>query len=198
MTDAAVKASKFRAIDHFQASKESGYSLLPLRFIPLDPHRYVLTNLAGEYCVLNRLDTHALLTGRLALHSPEYNTLKTKHFLFDDESKAAIDLLAAKYRTKQQYLAEFTRLHIFVLTLRCNNRCGYCQVSRQGPNSIGYDMSFDTADKAIDFTFRSPAEYLKIEFQGGEPLLNMPLLRHIVEKSRARAIQDSRSVEYVV
>lgn len=59
-------------------------------------------------------------------------------------------------------------------------------------------MSFDTADKAIDFTFRSPAKYLKIEFQGGEPLLNMPLLRHIVEKSRARAIQDSRSVEYVV
>lgn len=194
----AVKTIAFSGINHFQAPQEARYSLLPLRFIPLDPGRYVLTNFAGEYCVLNRLDAHALLTGTLAMHSPDYNTLKTKHFLFDDESKVAIDLLAAKYRTKQQYLAEFTRLHIFVLTLRCNNRCGYCQVSRQGPNSVGYDMSFDTADKAIDFTFRSPAKYLKIEFQGGEPLLNMPLLRHIVEKSRTRAIQDSRTVEYVV
>lgn len=198
MANASKRATGFNEIDYFQAPIASGYSLLPLRFIPLDSSRYVLTNFAGEYCVLTNSVTHDVLRGTLAMHTTEYNLLKTKHFLFDDESKVAIDLLAAKYRTKQQYLAEFTRLHIFVLTLRCNNRCGYCQVSRQGPHSAGYDMTFDTADKAIEFTFRSPAKYLKIEFQGGEPLLHLPLLRHIVEKSIARAAQDSRTVEFVI
>jgi hypothetical protein len=57
-------------------------------------------------------------------------TLKSKHFLRDSSSLTPITLLATKYRTKKSFLAGFTALHIFVVTLRCDHSCLYCQVSR--------------------------------------------------------------------
>jgi uncharacterized protein len=188
----------FLPLDQFRKGGSKRYSLLPLRFISLDKKRCLLTNFAGEYCVLERKVLHAFLHGALTEDSPEYARLKSKQFLMDDESTIGLELLAAKYRTKQSYLTDFTRLHIIVPTLRCNNRCGYCQVSRQGPSSIGYDMTPEVADKAIEFTFRSPARRLKVEFQGGEPLLQFPLVKHIVEKCSEKARAQARNVDFVI
>ena len=36
-------------------------------------------------------------------------------------------------------------------------------------------MSLEIADKSIDLALRSPSKMLKLEFQGGEPLLNFEL-----------------------
>lgn len=177
---------------------DSRYSLLPFRFITLDKQRYILTNIAGEYCILERQLLHTFLRGGLSPDDSEYNKLKAKHFLIDDESAVTLELLAAKYRTKQDYLAEFTRLHIIVPTLRCNNRCGYCQASRQGVFSAGYDMTPEIADKAVEFTFRSPASCLKLEFQGGEPLLAFGLVRYIIERAAERGAKENRNLEFVI
>lgn len=38
-------------------------------------------------------------------------------------------------------------------------------------------MSQEIADKAINMTLRNPSRYLKVEFQDGESLLNLPLIR---------------------
>ncbi len=197
MIEGCTARKQFQPLDHFR-NVQSTYSLLPLRFISLDETRYLLTNFAGEYCALPRETLHSFLRGTLPIQSPEYGRLKSKQFLIDDESSATLELLAAKYRTKQEYLTDFTRLHIIVPTLRCNNRCGYCQVSRQGPSSSGYDMTTEIAERAVEFTFRSPARRLKVEFQGGEPLLQFPLVRYIVETSLERSQAQSRYVEFVI
>jgi His-Xaa-Ser system radical SAM maturase HxsB len=189
---------RFVPCDAYQAKTTEGYSLLPLRFLPLDQERYVLTNFAGEHIVLSRGVFHEFVTKQLPMHSPYYNELKSRHCLIDGESHVALELLAAKYRTKQLILSEFTGLHIFVATLRCNNRCTYCQVSRQGPDKPGYDMTESVADKAVDFMFRSPSRALKVEFQGGEPLLHFGIVKYIVEKVEQRNKVEGRTIEFVI
>jgi sulfatase maturation enzyme AslB (radical SAM superfamily) len=85
----------------------------------------------------------------------------------DEESTVALDLLALKVRTKLRRLPDFTGLHIFVVSLRCEHSCPYCQVSRQSDDKTAFDMSPETAEKALSLVFRSPSPNIKIEFQGG-------------------------------
>jgi uncharacterized protein len=116
----------------------------------------------------------------------------------DGSSNVPIELLATKYRTKKSFLDGFTKLHMFVVTLRCDHSCHYCQVSRVSTNRSRYDMSEETARKAVDLMFQSPSPVLKVEFQGGESLLNFDLIRYIIEYSQERNAQEGRELEYVV
>src|SRR5262249_9049984 len=129
----------------------------------------------------------AFVERRLSPTDALYSDLKARHFLFEESPETAVRLLATKYRTKRDFLREFTKLHIFVVTLRCDHSCHYCQVSRVSPDKLRYDMSAETAEKALDLVFRSPAQTLKIEFQGGEPLLNLERIQQIVLSAEARA-----------
>lgn len=107
-------------------------------------------------------------------------------------------MLATKYRTRKAHLAGFTRLHIFVVSLRCEHSCHYCQVSRVSADRALYDMSPETAAKSLDLVFHSPADSIKIEFQGGEPLLNFERIVKVVEDAERRAGETNKSVEFVV
>jgi uncharacterized protein len=122
--------------------------------------------------------------------------LRAKHFLVDDKSNVAKELLEVKLRTKYANLSEFTTLHMFVVSLRCEHSCPYCQVSRQSDDKMKYDMTEEIADKAIDFALRSPARAIKIEFQGGEPLLNFPIIKYIVEQANLR--KGNKNVSFVI
>src|ERR1019366_2750217 len=166
-----LRRSPFRPITDF-LPQSGHFGLLPFRFIKLDDSRYVLTNFAGEYIVTDRDSLVRFVKKSLAPDSDLYAQLKSRHFLTDSADSVALNLLATKYRTKQQPLSEFTGLHMLVPTLRCNSSCSYCQVSRKNSNAEGFDMTQAVADRAIDFMFRSPSTVLKLEFQGGEPLLN--------------------------
>src|SRR5687768_3337270 len=118
MTLPASSSSRFRSLPLFRSSTPDTYELLPCRFIRLDEKRYVLTNDVGEYAVLDRDALEALVHRRLGPDSPVYRMLKSRHFLLDRDSSVALDLLALKTRTRLAPLAEFTSLHIFVVTLR--------------------------------------------------------------------------------
>jgi uncharacterized protein len=183
----------FRDLESYQSD---GYRLLPMRFLWLDSDRYVVTNLAGGHQVIKRDQLDDLVNHRIPSHSTLYDDLKANHFLADDDSTIYSELLAAKYRTRQARLPEFTALHLFVVTLRCDHSCQYCQVSRVSEDRAAYDMTPDTADRAIDLMFCSPSPYLKVEFQGGEPLLNFPLIQHLVNEVNRR--NDGREIQFVV
>jgi len=127
-----------------------------------------------------------------------YEDLISRHFIMEEGSTAALDLLGAKYRTRQAHLPELAALHIFVVTLRCTNRCIYCQATRKDADSRGWDMEYEVADEAVDFMFQGPSQTLKVEFQGGEPLLNFSLVQHITEACEERAAAEGKRVEFVV
>ena len=178
--------------------QEKGYKLLPFRFIRLDPTRYVAVNEVGEWQALSRGDLDSLVRKTLPSDGPLYLTLKSKHFLEDRDSDIAIDLLTLKRRTKQARMPQFTGLHMFVVTLRCNHSCRYCQVSRQSEDRSAFDMTTEMADRGLDFTFQSPSGAIKIEFQGGEPLLNFDLIRYIVIEAEKRNRTENRNLAFVI
>lgn len=190
--------SSFKPLSDYEEPLKKGYRLLPFRFTRLDGSDYVLTNLAGEFIVLDRADLEDCVRHHLAPSNPAYANLKSKHFLMDEDSSVAIDLLALKVRTKLHRLSNFTGLHIFVVSLRCEHSCPYCQVSRQSDDKIAFDMAQATADKALALVFKSPSPAIKIEFQGGEPLLNFPLIRHIVEGAKRINEAEKRHLQFVI
>jgi uncharacterized protein len=169
--------SKFHPLSEYRQGIKSGYKLLPLRFSPLDQSRYVLTNFVGEHHVLQRDEVYKLIQHKLSHEEPAYNDLKSKHFLVDSDSNVAIDLLALKTYTKYERISNFTSLHLFVVTLRCEHSCPYCQVSRQNDDKRDFDMTPAIADKSLDLAFRSPSPSIKIEFQGGGADAQLPNYR---------------------
>ena len=188
---------------HFQEPEAFGeepreYYLLPFRFIRLDSGREILVNEAGEHLVAPRGTAAAVSRRQLDTCSDLYRRLRSSHFLFDDQSSPLLDVLATKYRTKRSFLAGFTKLHIFVTTLRCEHSCLFCQVSRQSADKLRYDMSEETALKSLDLVFQSPARHITLEFQGGEPLLNFDLIRFIVPRAKERAVECSKTMNIVV
>lgn len=176
----------------------NGYGLLPFRFGALDSSRYILVNEVGEYHVLANPKLSQFVRKELAPCDPDLAELKSKHFAIDDASAVSLDLLVLKRRTKQESVARFTSLHMFVVTLRCNHSCKYCQVSRQSEDRAAFDMTQAMADRAIEFTFRTPSPAIKIEFQGGEPLLNFPLIKYIVLNAKDKNREACRDLSFVI
>jgi uncharacterized protein len=190
--------TRFQPLERYRPAADARYRLLPFRFTALDGEQYVLTNLAGEFHVLGGPSLRALVEHTLTVRERDYVELRAKHFLYDDSSRSAPDLLALKVRSRHRRLAEFTGLHIFVVTLRCDHSCPYCQVSRQTEDREAFDMSPAMADSALDLVFRSPSPSIKIEFQGGEPLLNFELIRHIVQAAKHRNASAARDLQFVI
>ncbi len=59
-------------------------------------------------------------------------------------------------------------------------------------------MSDEVATRAVDLTFKSPSPALKIEFQGGEPLLSFDRIKSIVALAEDRNRVDKRDLQFVI
>lgn len=180
-------------------SSAGALTLLPFHFKRLDDSRHLIVNLNGEYATLSNEEFDRLLTARSpeelgALRFP----LLGKHFVAEGDPSLAIELLAVKMRSKKAYMKDFTSLHMMVVTARCNCVCDYCQASCADPAAQGLDMTPEIAGKAVDIIFQSPSPGVKIEFQGGEPTLNWPVVRLIVEKAEAAAAATGKDVAFVL
>jgi sulfatase maturation enzyme AslB (radical SAM superfamily) len=183
----------------FYSKVELSYQLLPFRFTALDSTRVVMTNMAGEFYIASREVVADLVHHLLDADSQAYLDLRTRGFLVDSKTRTAMDTLPIKIRSRLSNLPTFTALHLFVVTLRCEHSCPYCQVSRQSESKVDFDMTEEIADKAIDLMFQSPSDVLKVEFQGGEPLLNFPLIKYVVERCLAKnKINSNRQLNFVI
>jgi His-Xaa-Ser system radical SAM maturase HxsB len=169
--------SKFQAPEAFRSDGE--WALLPFRFERCG-ERVLLTNMVGEHLFVSGEDFSVLAEDDLPSDSALVRQLRAKHIIRRPEETAPLTLLALKARTRHSRLAQSTGLHIFVASLRCEHSCPYCQVSRQSSDTDRYDMSWETAQRGLEIAFRSPSQAIKIEFQGGEPLLNFELIERTV------------------
>lgn len=162
------------------------YSLLPFGFERIEgaTNNAVLVSECGEYLTLPYSDLEKFVGHTLPSSSDSYRKLRKSGFLVDRESTSAARFAALKLRAKYAYLPEMTGLHMFVVTLRCNQSCPYCQVSRQSEDKAAFDMSEDHAEMALGHVFRNPNPNIKIEFQGGESLLNFELIKFIVRRAK--------------
>ena len=190
--------AKFEPLNSYQIPDSTGYSLLPFRFKRLSDQKCVATNYVGEHLVVSLETLEKLVHRTLEPGSDEFYQFQTKHFLQVRGDRTPPRLLGLKYRTKQFPISQFTGLHMFVVSLRCEHSCPYCQVSRRSEDRSQFDMSVETASRALDFTFRSANPYIKIEFQGGEPLLNWSTIKWIVEEGERRNISAQKNLQFVI
>lgn len=174
-------------------------TLLPFHFRKFVDDRVLIVNLNGEYKILSSSDFSKLINAE----KPEdlgklYFPLKGKHFIADKELDLAINLLAVKMRSKKAYMRTFTALHMVVVTARCSCICDYCQASSADPSASGLDMKPEIAEKVVDIIFDSPSPGIKIEFQGGEPTLNWPIIEFIVKRAEKLNRKKGKELDFVI
>ena len=147
------------------------------RYRHIDDGLTIFTNDAGAQHMMKRADAERLLAGQLPESSPEVAALDRLGFL---RSAPRLDVLADRLRDRRGYLMIGTSLHIMIITLRCDQICGYCHASRTNLDQEGFDMSIDTARQVVDRIFETTSPSLTIEFQGGEPTTNWPVIEFVV------------------
>jgi His-Xaa-Ser system radical SAM maturase HxsB len=189
--------SAFRAATAF-GSLEPKWEYLPFQFERLPKGRILLTNMVGEHALVSSDEFDSLMARELEPGSKLTRRLRGRHMIRERAEQLPLELLALKLRTRFHRLTEFTGLHIFVVSLRCEHSCPYCQVSRQSGDKARYDMDAPTAERALELTFSSPSPHIKIEFQGGEPLLNFPLIEKVVLDAEALNMHHGKKLSFVI
>ena len=156
--------------------------LVPIRFRQIGGDM-LLTNPWGDWVFVSGADFADLARGKLDPASPVYARLAEKSFL---RSKVDVEKVAAAMRDKKRFLDYGPNLHMFIVTLRCNETCVYCHASRADMDAVHTDMTPELAEKCVDLALQSTSPAITIEFQGGEPLVAFDTLQHVVRYALQR------------
>lgn len=174
-------------------------TLLPFTFKKVKSGNILVINQGGEFVFLNRQQFDILINAnRIKLNDEILGLFKSKQLVSTDDEDLSLNLLATKLRTRKSFLKDFTSLHMMVLTARCNCMCDYCQASSLATEKQDSDMPWEIAKKTIDLIFQSPSNYIKIEFQGGEPLLNWDVLSKCVLYAEELNKKKNKCLTFVV
>ncbi|MBC8073831.1 MAG: His-Xaa-Ser system radical SAM maturase HxsB, partial [Deltaproteobacteria bacterium] len=157
--------------------------------------RVVVTNLEGEWIVLPRAEFRAFVRGEVDPASELHRKLGERNLLrtsFDARRAGEI------YRRRKRFVHAGPNLHIVVVTLRCNETCVYCHASRADLDAVHTDMTTETAERVVDMALRTTSPHVTIEFQGGEPLVNFPVVQHVVEYATRRNRGIGKELEFTM
>jgi len=166
------------------------YENLPFNF------RYIeslgmplLTNMNGNFCFLDNMhQLESLSLGNIeSLNISTINKLLTNNIIAErDELDSKINIMTSNYASSINSTLYGPLLVLIIPTLRCDHDCGYCQVSRVSSDALGYDAQSNDIDSILRHLKRINVPSLKIEFQGGEPLLN----KEYIKEFYYRAIEE--------
>ena len=172
------------------------YALLPFNFTRLSG-KEVLVNELGDM-LITPIGTAQKIVDHNLNDEELYKSLVSNFFISEELLPSLLDIYASRLRLKKSFLDDRTALHIFVLTLRCNQNCVYCQASSREEGSIHCSMSNEMMEASVKLMFRSPSPCLTMEFQGGEPSLEPKLIRYGIEKAEEINQQECRELSYVL
>lgn len=190
---------RFRSIVAFEPNATPGrYRIMPFRFRRYPNKRVFLSSDSGEWLFLSASDFDAFVKGELRENTTAFKDLESRQLLVTHSPLVALAATATKTRTRYSFLDGFTGLHMFVVSLRCDHSCPYCQVSRVTADKTKFDMSAETAQIAVDWVFESPSPSIKIEFQGGEPLMALDRIKQVVDLANIRNEAEGRDLQYVI
>ncbi|KQW22831.1 His-Xaa-Ser system radical SAM maturase HxsB [Afipia sp. Root123D2] len=189
--------ARFLASEAFSAASDE-LMLLPFNLERTGANQYLVANLVGDFIRLTEGELNKLVDLEIKPGDGLYERAYAAHLITGRSQSAQQQLLATRLRSRMAFLRQATPLHIFVVTLRCEHSCPYCQVSRQSTDRSRFDMSEEIALRALGIAFESPSARIKIEFQGGEPLLNFPLIRFIVSNAKRLSETSEKVVDFVI
>lgn len=161
--------------------KDFSYNLFHFNF-KHHGKKILLVNDNGEYLFCNKDELNRMVKKELDPIEDEnfIRDLLNRQFIYLDSDPFAVERNAVKYRTKKRFLYTGAILHLFVVTTRCQHKCLYCQITPQSEKASEYDMSYETARKAVEMMLQAPSDKITAEFQGGETLLAFDVVKEIV------------------
>ena len=172
------------------------YHLLPFTFSRIRD-KEVLVNEAGDMLIAPEGTVRNIVSGTMPKNDL-FKSLVSNFYIYEGNYPELLDIIAEKLREKKRFLDDFTGLHIFVITLCCNQNCVYCQASSQDEHKEGVTMSKETLKRSIDLMFSSPSPHLTMEFQGGEPSLMPDLLEYGMAYATSVNEVQKRDLKFVL
>lgn len=153
--------------------------------------KWLLTTDHGQWVVVSQN-----LLDNLQKHNLTFDQMKELYsrglILTENNYEHVVD----RTRLKMRHPFGGTSLHIIVTNENCNYACRYCHASAKSGSSENLMMNKETADKVIDFIFQSPSQYIMIEYQGGEPLINFELIKYITREVEKKNLVHKKEVTY--
>src|SRR5690606_31097933 len=137
----------------------------------------------------------AMAKGEVGEGSPLYEKLAERNFIRD---KIDVAKAAERFAYKKRFLNYGPNLHAFVVTRRCNETCVYCHAARADMSRVETDMTAESAEKAVDLALQTTSPGVTIEFQGGEPLVNFEVVKHIVRYAQQRTRAYSNQLVFTM
>lgn len=157
--------------------------------------RVLLTNPFGDWVFVSKDEFAELNRGELATGSPLHEKLAARNFV---RSRIDVSREADRFARKRRFLDYGPNLHICVVTLRCNETCVYCHASRAEMSEVHTDMTPEIAEKTVDFMLQSTSPSVTLEFQGGEPLVNFPVMKHVIEYALTKNRAYGKQLEFTM
>lgn len=163
----------------------------PLQFRKLDTDGVLFSDDAGAFFRSSEEFLYRYAEGKLTTGDRTF--LQVNGHTFREVGDPAFLGFAARW---SQRINPTKGLKYFILvpTLRCNLMCDYCQVSRAAETAKGFDWDDAKLAQVLSLLDRQTATEIKIEFQGGEPLLRLDLLDAVRSFCRRKFITS----EFVV
>lgn len=158
-----------------------GYTLNEYFTYRLDDEHILLTTRHRAWVILNPQEYELFLRHRLEEDITLYTLLEDLGLILTSRNaKEIVTIHCQRYA----FLHQPPALFIMVPTNRCNMACVYCHAKAQAVSSREWDMSEEVLYKIVDFFFSVPRlgrKEIKIEFQGGEPLLRYDLIQKAMD-----------------
>ena len=165
---------------------------------------YVLS----KYAILERVEEGFLLfhTITRAMYLLSYDefvdilnneTLKREHIVNNsnvDEDKIALDTYMHR---AQCPMSDYKSLGSYVIftTNNCNAQCFYCYENDAKKEQVERGMTLKTAEKVVQYIINTRCdEPIKIEWFGGEPLLNVKIIDYITQRLTEENIEFTSGI----
>lgn len=157
--------------------------------------KVLITNYEGNFLLLTRDEFKQYAEGTPTEDSELYKRLDAKNFI---RKTYRVADAAERVRSRKHFLHAGPNLHVMVVTLRCNETCIYCHASRANMDAVHTDMTPEIAEKSVDIALSSTNPFVTIEFQGGEPLVNFEVVKHIIEYAREKNKSLGKQLEFTM
>ncbi len=140
-------------------------------------NKYLVSNMMGAWDVLDPVEFRQLSAMSVDPASVLGKRLHERGVVVDNKNLQSV---IQDFKNLNANLFSDTALHIAVVTTKCNLRCHYCQVNPPD----GADMTVEVAAKVLTNLFGVRNMAVTLEFQGGEPLMNWPVVKFMIENAR--------------
>ncbi|MEM5793014.1 MAG: His-Xaa-Ser system radical SAM maturase HxsB [Candidatus Aenigmatarchaeota archaeon] len=183
------------AISYFDYFGTEDFKINNFSFKKFDDNHVLVTTIHGGWIVLDKREFDLLRFGKLQEDPILFKKLEKEGIILTGNNEQNV---VNAFKSRQSFLFSSVNLHIISPTLRCNQRCVYCHAKSKPLDSHGFDMDEETAKATVDFIFQAPVNSMSIEFQGGEPLVNFPIVEYIIEYSKELAKKKKKFVRFIM